>query len=92
MRTGRRIIRLWILATVFWLGYWIWIYSTKCFHAKNGTLWCPAAGDPSSTTIVRTVEWRFWAITALAPLWTLICGLLLWWALQGFQRNKNNPD
>jgi len=28
----------------------------------------------------------------LAPLWTLICGLLLWWALQGFQRNKNRPD
>lgn len=82
-------VRLWITASVFWIAYWVWIYSTKCFHARNGTLWCPAGGDPTSTTIVHTDELRFWLMTVLPPVWILFIGLLLWWALEGFRRRKN---
>jgi hypothetical protein len=88
MRSGRRLVRLWIAGSVFWIIYWVWIYGTKCFHASNGILWCPAGGDPTSTTVVRTAELRYWLLTALPPLWALICGLLLWWAIQGFRRSK----
>lgn len=89
MRSGRRMVRLWIAATVFWIAYWVWIYSTKCFHAGNNTLWCPAGGDPTSTTVVRTSELRFWLMTVLPPIWVLLVGLLLWFALEGFRRRKN---
>jgi hypothetical protein len=91
MRSGRRLARLWIIATVFWLAYWAWIYTSKCIHARNGILFCPADGDPTTTTIIRTNELRFWAMTVLAPFWVLVVGLLLWWALQGFQRQKDKP-
>jgi hypothetical protein len=91
MRSGRRLVRLWITGTVFWIIYWVWIYSTKCFHAANRTFWCPANGDPTATTMVRTDELRYWLLTALPPVWALIIGVLFWWAAEGFRRRKN-PD
>lgn len=98
MRVGRRLIRLSITLAVFWIAYWVWIYSTKCFHANNGTLWCPSGGDPTSTTLVRTNDWRMAALVLLPPIWALLLGILFWWTVQGFQRRSerkksgNAPD
>lgn len=89
MRSGRRMVRLWIAATVFWITFRVWMYTSKCFHAGNKALWCPAGGDPTSTTIVRTDELRFWLVTVLPSIWILVVGLLLWWALEGFRRGKD---
>jgi hypothetical protein len=84
-RLTKRLLRLGITAAVFWVVYWGWIYSSKCFHAGNGTLWCPSGGDPTSTTLVRTSDVRMIALMLAPPVWALIVGALFWWALQGFQ-------
>ena len=89
---GRRLVRLWIILSIFWLAYWIWLYNAKCFRAGNGMLGCPSGGDPGSTTMVPTGDWRLIALAALPPLWTGVIGLLGFWALQGFSREKNNPS
>ena len=97
-RTLRRLVRLGIAGSVFWICYWVWIYTTKCFHAGNGTLWCPSGGDPTSTTLVRSSDLRMLAFVALPPLWAVIIGLLFWWAWQGFlkraekKRSSDSPD
>ena len=92
MRSGRRLVRLWITGTVFWIVYWVWIYTTKCFHSANRSLWCPVNGDPTSSTMVRTDELRYWLLTALPPIWALVIGLLFWWAAEGFRLRKKNRD
>jgi len=80
---GRRLMRLWIVGAVCWITYWTWTYSRQCWHANNGTLWCPLMNDTNS--IAPTGYLHLVAVVLGPPLWTIIVGILAWWTLKGFQ-------
>jgi hypothetical protein len=47
----RALVRIWVLGSIAWLGFWLWRDISGCFSAKNGRLWCPnAAGDAVTAT------------------------------------------
>lgn len=72
----RALVRLWLLGSIVWLGFWAWRDGFGCFEAKNGALWCPnAAGDAFSATSYLHI-----ALDVLGPpLVLLILGRIYLW-------------
>ena len=82
---GRALVRLWLVGSVAWVGFWAWRDGWGCFTAKNGMLWCPnAAGDALSATSYLQI-----ALNVLGPpLVLLVLGLAYLW----FARRAQNPQ
>jgi len=81
----RALVRLWLLGSIAWMGFWSWRDFSGCFRARNGTLWCPnAAGDALSATSYLHI-----ALNVLGPpLALLLLGLAFLWFARGTEQPK----
>jgi hypothetical protein len=84
MSAGRAVIRLWIFATVFWIGLWGWNDLRKCIVAPKGVLFCPA--NLSGDTLLRTDYFHVLFFVFGPSLVSLAGGLAGWWIILRLQR------
>jgi hypothetical protein len=84
MSTSRAVIRLWVFASVFWIGLWSWNDIRKCIAAPKGMLFCPLTlnGD----TLVRTDYLHTLYFVFGPSLLSLAGGLACWWLILRLQR------
>jgi hypothetical protein len=83
----RACVRLWVIGSVAWIGFWTWRYVSGCFEAKNGVLWCPnASGDSITSTSYIHLALKMLGLPASG----LIVGLLLLWFAKGTRTNRSS--
>ncbi|HWG06686.1 MAG TPA: hypothetical protein VG271_16880 [Beijerinckiaceae bacterium] len=83
MSASRAVVRLWIVGTLVWIGFWIWNFSTHCLRADDGSLWCPAI---SGDAIVRTDRLHMAYVLFGPPGASFAAGLICLWAVRATHR------
>jgi hypothetical protein len=98
----RRLLLAWILFSVCWIGYWGWRYGSHCsldrFGGPSGGSravschWTRIV-DGAPTVVGQTAPlWtmgRDMVITTFgAPLWAIVAGVIVYWAVMAFERRS----
>jgi hypothetical protein len=80
MSSSRAIIRLWVVASVFWIGLWGWNDWHNCIPGPRGVLFCPVALN--SLALVRTDYLHTLYFIFGPSLLALAGGLGFWWLIR----------
>jgi hypothetical protein len=77
MNWRRGLFRVWLVGSLCWVGYWVWL-----------ALWLAYLAPPNN---IEELNWDFIgmiaAVVATPPVVTLIVGMVIVWMISGFGRN-----
>jgi len=96
-RTG--LFRVWIVASVCWLGFAFWFFGSSCVYFSDSSIFNPACATGAVNGIIPVaqpltafslVDWLRWLAFVIAPpLAALVIGVIARWVIKGFgQRPK----
>jgi hypothetical protein len=96
MNWRRGLLRLWIAASLCWVGFWSWHYRIHTCEplllvdqqgaTENSGWHCYGAQIGSAVPLVPIIEVIF--VTLGVPALTLISGIAIQWVSQGFRRSN----
>ena len=80
MNAAQAAVRLWVVASTFWIALLLLNYVAKCVHGANGSLLCPVA---NGTAFVDTNYLNLAYLVLGPPLASLVIGLACWLMVLG---------
>jgi hypothetical protein len=84
MNLQRGLFRLWLLLSVLWVGFMVWVHEPPCLFGKYSRNPYCAFSSP----VNPASEYLSFAAGALGPpIAILLLGYSLLWVLKGFRRD-----